>query len=489
LAGTGLTVERTVSVSVDGTDKVFELEASDQLDNVSLQGLVVVLHDVTDRHLLEGELRHQAFHDVLTGLPNRKLFSERVRAATQASGETSVLFVDLDDFKDVNDGLGHHAGDLLLCAVAKRLSQACRAGDTVARLGGDEFAVLVVDHSADGTPQAVARRVLEVLELPFEVLGQRISVGASVGVATGSGLDEDELLRHADVAMYRAKAAGKGTLALFEPGMDDLATERLCLHVDLAEGIPRGDFELRYQPVFDLATGELRSGEALVRWKHPTLGLLTPDRFIGLAEDTGLIIPLGQWVLDEACRQAARWPDDIGIAVNLSARQLDHPTLLEDVAHTLATTGIRPARLVLEVTESVVVRDMDTTVRRLADLRALGVRVAIDDFGTGYSSLSSLLELPVDVLKIDGSFVSTMLERSEATSLVRLVVEMGHLLGLDVVAEGIEDAEQARALQQNQCQLGQGFLYSRPVDAATFAGFIAAPANAATDAVLEDATG
>jgi len=480
LTGTGRTVNRTVRLTVGGDVRVFELEASDHSDNASLRGLIVVLHDVTDRHVLEDELRHQAHHDALTGLPNRKLFAERVRAAVAGGDDTSVLFIDLDDFKNVNDGLGHHVGDLLLCSVANRLLAACRDGDTVARLGGDEFAILVVDHHEQGTPQRVARRVLEVLDRPFEVGGHRISIGASIGVATGTDQTDEELLRHADVAMYGAKAAGKGTLALFEPGMAEAATDRLALHVDLAEGLTRDEFHLLYQPIFELATGQLRGGEALVRWDHPLLGLLLPDRFIGLAEDTGLIVPLGRWVLQEACRQAGEWPDEVGIAVNLSARQLEDPGLIDDVAATLVASGLRPGRLVLEVTESAVVCDREATIQRLSALRELGVRIAIDDFGTGYSSLSTLLELPVDVLKIDQSFVTTMLERSEASSLVKIVVEMGQTLEMEVVAEGIEDLEQAAALQAHSCQHGQGFLFSRPVDAAGFARFIGSPARSAT---------
>jgi EAL domain-containing protein (putative c-di-GMP-specific phosphodiesterase class I) len=278
--------------------------------------------------------------------------------------------------------------------------------------------------------------------------------------------------------MYRAKAAGKGTLALFEPGMEDAATERLSLHIDLAEGLTRGEFRVLYQPIFDLATGELRGGEALVRWIHPTLGLLTPDRFLGLAEDTGLIVPLGQWVLEEACRQAGEWPEHIGIAVNLSARQLEHDSLIDDVARTVAASGIRPARLVLEITESVVAYDRAATVQRLGALRALGVRIAIDDFGTGYSSLSSLLELPIDMLKVDNSFVGDMLERPEASALIQVVIEMGRTLGIEVVAEGIEDVEQAVALQHHRCHQGQGFLYSEPVDAVAFAAFLGHPEDA-----------
>ena len=471
LIGSGQSAELTVNLVVDGVTRVFELEATDRTDNVNLQGLIVVLHEVTDRHMLEGELRHQASHDALTGLPNRVLLTERAQSAVDTGALTSLLFVDLDDFKHVNDGLGHHAGDALLIAVAGRLQHAARELDTVARLGGDEFAILVVGDT--DAAEAVARRVLDVLTRPFDVLGHRLSVGASVGVATVEGGSVEELLRHADVAMYSAKAAGKGTLARFDTEMQDKSAERLSLHTELAEAITSGQLRLCYQPIIDLASGDLRSGEALVRWQHPRLGLLSPDRFIPLAEDTGLIVALGRWVLEEACRQATSWPEDVSVAVNLSARQLEDDSLLDDVTRVLTETGLTPSRLVLEVTETVVMLDIDTTVTRLAELRERGIRIAVDDFGTGYSSLSSLMRLPVDVLKIDRSFIASMLDRPEASSLARVLVDMGRTLGLEVVAEGIEEATQEATLRAFACEQGQGFLYSRPVDAAQFLEVVA----------------
>jgi diguanylate cyclase (GGDEF)-like protein len=376
-----------------------------------------------------------------------------------------VLFVDLDDFKDVNDGLGHHAGDLLLCQVAERLRRAVRDDDMVARLGGDEFAVLVRD-AAPGVAHHVANRVIDAFGEPFFVLGHRITVSASVGLATDAA--PDQLLRSADVAMYRAKAAGKGRLALFEPGMDHAATERLALHAALVDAIPNGELRLLFQPVLELDDGRLRGGEALVRWEHPTLGLLTPDRFVGLAEDTGLITPLGTWVLREACRVATDWPEDVTIAVNLSPRQLDDDGVVEVVADALAGSGISPSRLVLEITENVVAQNQELVVPKLEALRALGVRIAVDDFGTGYSSLNALVHLPVDILKIDRSFITRMLEQPAAADLVQVLIDMGRTLGLEVVAEGIERLDQALALRAQRCQLGQGFLYSRPVPAGEF---------------------
>jgi diguanylate cyclase (GGDEF)-like protein/PAS domain S-box-containing protein len=474
LVGSGATAYRNVHVIVDSEERVFELEASDRVDTPSLRGLIVVLHDVTDRHLLEGELRHQAYHDSLTGLPNRKLLVERLGEILRDDRTVSVLFVDLDDFKNVNDGLGHQAGDDLLVAVAERLRGAVRDRDIVARLGGDEFAILVTGGE-HGEAQHVARRIIDSLGAPFDLSGTRVSIGASVGISTGSASSVDELLRNADVAMYRAKAAGKGTLALFEPGMQDDAAERLSLHADLSGAIKAGQFRLLYQPVFELETGTLRGGEALVRWQHPTLGLLSPDRFIGLAEDTGLIMPLGRWVLDAACREALNWPEDVGVAVNLSARQLEHDEFVDDLRAILEETGLQPNRLVLEITESVIAKDVDAVISRLAALREAGVRVAIDDFGTGYSSLGALMQLPVDVLKIDRSFVSTMLERPAGTALVKVLIDMGRTLGLEVVAEGIEHHDQAWTLLSQHCDQGQGFLYSPPVEPSEFAAFVGNP--------------
>jgi len=471
IVGSGATAYRTVRVLVEGQERVFELEASDRVDTPSLMGLIVVLHDVTDRHQLEDELRHQAYHDSLTGLPNRKLLVERLGDILRGDGPVSVLFVDLDDFKDVNDGLGHHAGDELLCAVAARLRGAVRDHDIVARLGGDEFAILVTGGER-GEAQHVARRIIESLVTPFDLSGTTVHVGASVGIATGAAHSVNDLLRNADVAMYRAKAAGKGTLALFEPGMDDAAAERISLHVDLAGAIDEGRLRLLYQPVFELETGLLRSGEALVRWQHPTLGLLPPDRFIGLAEDTGLIVPLGRWVLEAACTEALGWPEDVGIAVNLSPRQLEQDGFVDEVRAILRKTGIRPSRLVLEITESVIAQDVESIVARLSAIRGEGVRIAIDDFGTGYSSLGSLMQLPVDVLKIDRSFVATMLERPAGTALVKVLIDMGRTLGLEVVAEGIEQEEQASTLLSQQCDQGQGFLYSPPVEPAEFTAIV-----------------
>jgi diguanylate cyclase (GGDEF)-like protein/PAS domain S-box-containing protein len=453
-----------VEVPVGSRPRTFELALTDHVGDPNVRGVVAVLHDVTERNQLESQLRHQAMHDALTGLPNRVLLADEL-AERATSG---VLFVDLDDFKAVNDGLGHEVGDRLLQAVAHRLRATVREGDVVARLGGDEFAVVVDgDRAAD-----VGRRLLEALVEPFELSGHRITVGASIGV-TVVGDTPDALLRNADMAMYTAKAGGKGALAVFEPGMQERASERLLVQLELADALQQGQLRLLYQPVFDLSTGRLAGGEALIRWPHPTRGLLGPDRFIGIAEETGSIVAIGRWVLGEACRVAASWPEDVDVAVNLSARQLESATIVDDVVLALTAASLRPERLVLEITESMLAKDLDAIASRLGSLKALGVRIAIDDFGTGYSSLSTLSRFPVDVLKIDRSFVATMVDNPEAAALVQVLVEMGRALHLSVVAEGIEDADQADALRAQLCDLGQGFYFSRPVAGEDFARLLA----------------
>jgi diguanylate cyclase (GGDEF)-like protein len=405
----------------------------------------------------------------LTALPNRALLADRLTdAITRGDEQLSVVYVDLDDFKAVNDGLGHAAGDRLLQAVADRLMTAVRGSDTVARLGGDEFAILVLgDHAGE-----VAERVLTVLREPFEVSGHHVTVSASVGVAAAAGTDPDELLRNADVAMYEAKGGGKGAVAVFEQRMAEAASERLLLQMDLTDAIAGEQFQLVYQPVFNLADGRMTGAEALLRWDHPTRGRLAPDRFIGLAETSGLIVAIGEWVLREACRQAVLWPSDLDIAVNLSARQLGRADVVDHVRAALEQSRLEPHRLVLEITETMLVQDVDATAAHLVRLTALGVRIAIDDFGTGYSSLSTLSRYPVHVLKIDRTFIGSMLANDHATALVQALVEMGRALGLQVVAEGIEDAEQAALLRQQRCDQGQGFYFARPLDAPDFTALL-----------------
>ena len=444
---------------VNGGIRTFEADLADRRDDPNIGGLVVVLHDVTEREQLAARLRHQASHDALTGLPNRLYFTDHLAARLAAGVEPGVLFVDLDDFKAVNDGLGHRIGDELLRAVASRLGGAVRADDVVARLGGDEFAVLV----EDGEPEEVAGRIIQAMAEPFLIGGHRLVVQASIGVADRRGTSAENLLANADLAMYRAKALGKGGQVTFEDDMHAEAADRLHLQLELADAIGRDELRLVYQPIFDLVSGRMVGAEALVRWDHPTRGLLAPDRFVPVAEATGQIVPIGSWVLEQACREACAWPDDVRVGVNLSSRQLESDPAVEEILAAIARSGLPPERLVLEITESTLPRDLDATAARLERLRYAGVRIAVDDFGTGYSALSTLSRLPVDVLKIDRSFVASMLDDGEASALVHVLLELGRALRLEIVAEGIEDGAQAAALRARGCAFGQGFHLGRPV--------------------------
>jgi diguanylate cyclase (GGDEF)-like protein/PAS domain S-box-containing protein len=427
------------------------------------QGVMV---DITPRKSLEAELTRQASHDGLTGLANRTRLRARMeRALTVAApGSTpAVLLIDLDDFKRVNDSLGHAAGDRLLEMVADRLLGATRGSDTVARLGGDEFAVLL-GVRAPGEITLVADRIVAALSSPFEVDGRDIRVSASVGVAVAdAGESPDDLLRNADLALYRAKGAGKGRHAAFAPEMHRAAISRLELEAELRWAIANDELLLHYQPIMDLATGRVSSAEALVRWQHPERGLVPPAEFVPLAEATDLVLPLGRWVLQAACRAAAAWPcPDVAVSVNVSGRQLQRAGFVEDVADALRAARLAPARLILEVTESVLLADLDTALKRLEALRTIGVRVALDDFGTGYSSLAYLQRLPVDVLKIDRAFTADVTAGGKRAALARAVVTLADTLGLRTVAEGIETAAQHAELLALGCEHGQGYLYARP---------------------------
>ncbi len=446
-----------------------------------------VLRDVTERRRLEAELAHQALHDALTGLPNRVLFRDRVahalgRAARGpgARPDVAVLFVDLDDFKAVNDGLGHAAGDRLVAQVARRLLGATRGSDTVARLGGDEFAVLLEGLADPGEALPVVARIADVLRHPVAVGGREVAVSASVGLAhAAAGDDADAVIRHADVAMYEAKAAGKARHAVFEPAMYAAVLERFELEGALrraAEAPAAHGFALVYQPVVDLATGRARGAEALARWRRPGHGPVSPAAFVPAAEATGAIVPLGAWVLGEACRQLAAWharwaaaggdPDAApGVAVNISGRQLEAPGFVAEVAGALRRAGAPAGAVTLEITESVLMHDAEATLATLAGLKALGVRLAIDDFGTGYSSLAYLQRFPVDALKIDKRFVDRVARGGSEAALARTVVALGAMLGVRTVAEGIEAAAQREALRALGCDDGQGYLFARPMGA------------------------
>lgn len=387
-----------------------------------------------------------------------------------------MVFLDLDDFKVVNDSLGHKAGDDLLVEAAERLGACLRPEDTLARLGGDEFVVLLEDVVGRGEATEVAARVAGALRGPFSLgAHEDVFVSASVGIALGGGAEDrpagvpEELLRRADMAMYEAKRKGKAHHEVFEQRMNVAALERLRVGTDLRRAIERGEFRVHYQPEVSLKTGEVVGFEALVRWEHPEQGLISPARFIPVAEETGMIVPIGRWVLEEACRQAKEWREQrpngppLVMSVNLSARQFGHPDLVRDVAHTLGETGLDPGCLVLEITESAVMEDARSTIDTLKELKSLGVSLAIDDFGTGYSSLSYLRRFPVDYLKIDRSFVDGLGEHPEDTVLVSGIVDLANALGLKVVAEGVETEEQLALLRKMGCDLAQGYRFARPL--------------------------
>jgi diguanylate cyclase (GGDEF)-like protein len=430
---------------------------------------------------LKEQLRYQAYHDPLTNLGNRSLFVERVDerlGQARLDKVPVVLFLDLDDFKVVNDTLGHAAGDRLLAAAADRIRSCIRADDMAARLGGDEFAVLVEDQADLSRAIAVGNRIIESLRLPFPIEGQEISVAGSIGIAAAKNdmTAADELLRNADVAMYIAKANGKGRVAVFEPTMHAAIVARHAMSAELSRSVTKSEFDVFYQPILALQTGALAGVEALVRWRHPTRGLITPDEFIPLAEENGTILPLGRWVLYEACRQVAEWTETkrtqpITLTVNLSAAQLREPSFMDDLDGILGVTKLAPSQLVLEMTETAMFHDTSTTITRLQELRERGIRIAIDDFGTGYSSLGYLRRFPVDILKIAREFVD---DDSAEWAFPAAIIALGRTLNLRIVAEGIEQEWQLERLRTLGCELGQGFYFARPTDSAGFEAYVAA---------------
>jgi diguanylate cyclase (GGDEF)-like protein/PAS domain S-box-containing protein len=436
--------------------------------------LSAFVRDISDRKRLEAELTRQALHDSLTGLPNRTLFLDRLAHALTRSERSlspvTVLVLDLDNFNRFNDSLGHAAGDRLLASVAERLRDTIRPADTIARLGGDEFAVLLEDTAlTDGI--RIAQRLGEALDRPFAAVGRDVVARASVGVACGVGGAQtaDELLTNADLAMYLAKGQGKARYAVFEAAMHEAAIARLELEADLRRALVRGEFFVLYQPVVRLGDGSLVGMEALIRWRRAGGEVVSPDQFIPAAEETGLIREIGHWVLQEACRQTAAWQAEhnpvpaLRLSVNFSARQFEDPEIVKEVERVLVAAGLEPGCLVIEITESLLISEPDVAVQRLGDLRHLGVRLAIDDFGTGYSSLSYLRRFPVDVLKIDRSFVSALGGDPEDAALAHAIVKLGHTLHLRVVAEGIETAAQLAELRVLDCEYGQGYLFARPL--------------------------
>ena len=460
----------------DGTPRNVELVLKNLLDDPAVRGIVVNYHDVTERRALENELRHQAFHDSLTGLANRALFLDRLQHAMTRKRRfghpLAVLFVDLDDFKTVNDSLGHTEGDRLLVSVAERLHSVLRESDTIARMGGDEFAVLVEDAVDSDAPLDVANRIMDALQPPFTSTGRDLFVRASIGVAAWNSRDEtaEDLIRNADMSMYTAKANGKNRIEAFEPRMHDAAMARLALKGDLEHALERKEFFLQYQPIVRLSDGRVTGVEALLRWRHPQRGVVNPMEFVHVAEETGMIVPLGFWVLEQACHQAQTWDKDertrnLTIAVNVSGRQVQQPGFVAEVRHALQESGVDAGRLTLEFTESVLMNDTEKTLATLAALKRLGIRLAIDDFGTGYSSLSYLRRFPIDELKIDRSFITGMQTGPAQLAVVRSIVKLGETLHLDTVAEGIEISDQLESLRALDASHGQGFLFSRPIDA------------------------
>jgi len=435
------------------------------------------LRRAAEREILEEQLRHRAFYDSLTGLPNRALFLDRiahgVARSDRLSQELAVLFVDLDRFKVINDSLGHTAGDQLLVEVGRRLRSCLRESDTIARLGGDEFTVLLEGRAAVADAMQAAERILAVLRAPFTIDGQEAYAAASIGIAGGTSIRESgrDLLREADIALYRAKAAGRGRYTLFEPRMNHLPVEHLHLESELHRAIERNELRVHYQPIFALNDGRITGLEALVRWEHPEKGLIPPGHFIPLAEDTGLIIPIGKWVLEEASQQMQKWQlsfpgaEDLFVSVNVSARQLQDQRLVHDVEEAIRNSGLNPANLQLEITESVVMQEPEAMVVKLNALKALGIKLAVDDFGTGYSSLAYLKRFPIDVLKVDRAFVGGLAQGGHDSAIVQTVVSLAKALGLHTTAEGIEERSQWTMLEKLGCDQGQGFVFSRPLKA------------------------
>ena len=453
--------------------------------------VIGTIHDITRRKALEERLQYQAFHDPLTDLPNRRLFVDHLKGALrrthrQKKHKSAVLFMDLDDFKVVNDSLGHEVGDHLLLAVGQRLEGCLRRGEVVARLGGDEFTLLLEGISSAGEAEEVAERIIRELRAPFAIEGHLIFATISIGIALSDTVGRDQgdlLLRAADIALYRAKGKTKACYEVFDRSKDAYALERLELENDLRKAIERDELTLYYQPVFSLESTNIAGMEALLRWKHPERGMMTPAEFIPLAEETGLIVPIGRWTLEEVCRQAREWQDSRQIdpppiaGVNLSLRQFQHPGLVEDVARILRETGLDPANLALEITESVAMHDETATMATLEELKSLGVWLVIDDFGTGNGSLSYLTtQFKMEHLKIDGSFIRKFIEDSDNSAIIAGLIDFAHAVSLRVIAEGVETAVQLERLKEMGCEFVQGNYISRPLAAAAASELLAGKA-------------
>jgi diguanylate cyclase (GGDEF)-like protein len=464
-----------VAVSKEPTDSIVELRNGRTFKirhrPMADGGWVATHEDITEQRQSEVKIEYMAHHDALTDLPNRVLLNERLEQALGKSIHrqemVAVHHLDLDQFKAVNDTFGHPAGDKLLKMVAERLRGLARETDTIARMGGDEFVVVhaPIDDPAETT--VLAQRIIALISEPFDLDGHQVTIGASVGIAVGpsDGLRPDLLLRNADLALYRAKGDGRGTFRFFEPVMDLQMQTRRVMERDLRKALPAGEFELHYQPVVNLASGNISGFEALIRWNHPDKGMISPADFIPLAEETGFIVPMGEWVIREACATAAKWPGDLSVAVNISAAQFRGCGLMQVIVGALATSGLHPSRLEIEITETVLLQNRETTLAVLRQLRELGIRIAMDDFGTGYSSLTYLQCFPFDKIKIDRSFVKDITENAGSLNIVRAVAALARGMGMTATAEGVETREQLDRITSEGCNEMQGFLFSRPLPA------------------------
>jgi diguanylate cyclase (GGDEF)-like protein/PAS domain S-box-containing protein len=426
--------------------------------------------DVTERRRTQEQMQYLAHHDPLTGLANRSLFYQQLDEALvgiRAGSQVAVLYIDLDYFKEVNDTRGHPVGDALLIKVAERLRVCVRETDTIARLGGDEFALIQTGPHSRSDASDLARRIINTLSAPYEVSGDLIRIGASIGIAIapGGGADANDLFKSADIALYSAKADGRGTYHFFEPAMKEPYLARQALKTDLRLALANGEFQLAYQPIIDVQSNQVRGFEALLRWQHPDRGFMLPAEFIPVAEETGLILPIGEWVLERACAEASKWPEQLWVAVNLSPSQFQHWDLPEKVAGVLSRAGLHPSRLELEITESVLLHDSKANLLTLHKLRELGIRLALDDFGTGYSSLSYLQKFPFSKIKIDRSFISELPDKEEANALaiVRAIAALGRSLGMSITAEGVETQLQLDRIRARGCDEAQGYFFSKPI--------------------------